>query len=339
MSRAIKFAALLLIILFNLSCSDREAAVQKVIKGFTMGTTYSIKWYSAEETNSTEIVKKDVTRLLDSINRKMSVFIKDSEISRFNRYEGNEWFDVSKETADLFKTALEIHEATDGAFDITIGPLIRLWGFGKDPMKKRVPSDDEIKELLKVTGSRFLEAKDGAIKKLIPSIYCNLSSIAKGYGVDAVGKLMEQKGIKSYLVEIGGETRVRGSKPGGKKWAIGIAEPTSERAGIQEVIEMNNMSMATSGDYHNYFEKDGVRFSHIIDPKTGYPIKHKLASVTVLHQSCMIADAWATALDVMGVKKGLVIAEKNNLAVYMIYRAEDSFKVVMTKKFKKYIGK
>ncbi len=304
-----------------------------------MGTTYTVKWYSADKKNSIPEIKSEIKRILAGLNQTMSVFIKDSEISRFNDYKNTDWFEVEKRTSDLFRIALDIHEKSGGAFDITVGPLIRLWGFGKDPMTRKIPPEEEIDSLLKVIGSRFLEVKDGAIKKTIPSIYCNLSSIAKGYGVDVVSELLEKRGVSSYLVDIGGENRVYGKKPGNKKWHVGIAVPSSERAGVQEIIAPGNMSMATSGDYHNYFEKDGVRFSHIIDPLTGYPIKHTLASVSVLHKSCMHADAWATALDVLGVEKGLKIAEKNKLTVYMIYRDNGKFKVAMTEAFKKYLKK
>jgi thiamine biosynthesis lipoprotein len=221
----------------------------------------------------------------------------------------------------VFLLAQEVSEASGGAFDVTVGPIVNTWGFG--PVKQaRPPTDAEIAAARADVGYRLLaiDAAAGTIAKARPDMYADLSAIAKGFGVDQVARALDARGIGRYMVEVGGEVRVRGTNAAGVPWQVGIERPDETVQRAQLVVPMANVSMATSGDYRNYFEKDGRRFSHEIDPTTGHPIRHRLASVTVLAPECAFADAYATALLVLGPERGYALALKKGLAAYFIER-------------------
>lgn len=311
-------------------------------RGTTMGTTYMIKVVAKgqEDPHSLGVaLRADVEQLLKTVNQQMSTWIEDSEISLFNDYRGNEWYDISADTAFVFNEAIRISQISGGAFDVTVGPVIRLWGFGNKKTYDRIPSDQEIKAVLAQIGYRKLSVRldKPAIKKADPGLYCNLSALAKGFGVDKVGIYLEEKGYDNYVVEIGGEVRAKGAKPGHHPWRIAIATPDGT-SNYQRVLELKNISMATSGDYHSYFEKDGVRYSHLIDPNTGRPITHTLASVTVIHSSCMTADAFATAIYIMGPEKGYDLALSEDIPIFMIIRDQGKFIEKMTPSFEPLIS-
>ncbi len=311
------------------------------IHGRTMGTTYSVKvvipptlTLPVEKRKPT--ISKGIDELLKKVNLLMSTWIEESEISRFNRFRETGWFEVSPDTAKVVAEALRTSRLSGGAFDVTVGPLVNLWGFGPPP-NRQIPTDEQIRVAMKDIGFQNLSVREDppALKKEIPGIYCDLSAIAKGFGVDKVGEYLEAQGFSDYLVEIGGEVRGRGTRPDHDPWHVAIASPgPGGKSPYRKIILLKNMSMATSGDYFNYFEKDGVRFSHTIDPVTGKPITHKLASVSVLHRSCMTADALATAINVLGPDKGYELALKENLAVFLIIREKDGFIEKMTPAFR-----
>ncbi len=329
------------IFLFQCTNYDKKAPPNLIeIHGRTMGTTYMVKVVKAGDSKAaisnerSRQIKAGIDELLKTVNRQMSTWLKDSEISRFNGYRETQWFGVSSDTVRVITEALRVSEISNGAFDITVGPLINLWGFGPAKQEKQIPDDAQIKEVLTKIGFRKLSVRQSppSIKKEEPVLYCSLSAIAKGFGVDKVAEYLESRGFLNYLVEIGGEVRARGINHKGQIWRIGIETPDSISA-LQKIVLLKDMSMATSGDYHNYFEKDGVRYSHTIDPTTGRPIAHKLASVSVIHKSCMTADAMATAIDVLGPVKGYDLGLKENLAVFMVVREKDGFVEKMTPQF------
>lgn len=333
-----------LIILLSTACGKEPPPPPPIansgiitIHGRTMGTTYSIKVVSEEQSKKQDI-KNGIDALLQTVNMDMSTYIEDSGISRFNSHKATDWFDVSPDTARVFNEAQRISELSDGAFDVTVGPLINLWGFGAARHERVVPPDEKILEVKEYTGYNKLAVRltPPALKKEHPRLYCSLSAIAKGFGVDKVGAYLESAGYLDYMVEIGGEIRCRGQKPGNQPWRLAIEKPDGTRT-YQMIIELKDMAMATSGDYHNYFEKDGIRYSHTIDPTTGRPISHNLASVTVLHSTCMTADALATAINVMGPEKGFQLAQKENLAVFMIVRQDGAFAEKQSPEFKRVI--
>ncbi|MBU1101610.1 MAG: FAD:protein FMN transferase [Bacteroidetes bacterium] len=321
---------------FLISCQQNPDDNLHVYNGFTMGTTYSIKVLGESDSSiDYDMLKGKIDSILVEVNRQMSTYIDTSEISKFNKSLANEWISVSADLIKVIDAAKWISSVSGGAFDITVGPLVNLWGFGTENKEFEIPSEDEINQIKPIVGydKVSVDFNANSLSKTTDGISCDLSAIAKGFGVDKVGKYFEHLGIENYLVEIGGEIRTRGINQHGKIWAIGISRPDSY-SGIQQAITLHNLSMATSGDYRNYFEEDGVRYSHTIDPRTGRPIVHNLASVTVLHEDCMMADAIATAIDVLGKKEGLKLAEELDVPVYMIIRKGKVFEEVMSGSFR-----
>ncbi len=325
--------------LFLISCSGNTNENLITFTGTTMGTVYSIKIVKEEgKQNLYDGLQQQIDMVLKEVNMKMSTYIETSEISLFNKSKANEWKTLSEDLAVVISKAEEIYRLSQGAFDITVGPLVNLWGFGPEKRDDDIPSDSTIMARKKNVGMDkiHLDSQNLLIKKDLDGIYCDLSAIAKGYGVDKVGEFLSQKGIKNYMVEIGGEVRTSGKNHKGEPWKIGVTTPDNDLA-IQEIIPLSNLTMATSGDYRNYFEKDGVRYSHTIDPRTGRPITHNLASVTVIHENCMTADAAATAIDVLGPDDGMALAQKMNIAVYMIIRSDSGFVERMNSRFEEFL--
>ena len=326
------------LLLFTLSCTQPIEDVVHSISGQTMGTTYSVKFTSQSPVNIIEI-KNNVNSLLEKVNQQMSTYIPNSELSFFNKSNSTNWVNVSDDLAFVMDAALRICQFTNGKFDITIGPLVNLWGFGPDNKPQKVPSNRDIKKLRAFVGYRNIDVRlnPPSIRKRHPDVYCDLSAIAKGFGVDKISDYLTSKGYNNYLVEIGGELRAKGTKHK-NSWKVGISVP-NQAVTIQETISLNNKSMATSGDYWNYFEENGIRYSHTINPISGKPITHKLASVSIVAESCMEADAIATAIDVMGPEAGLKFAVENELKVYFIVKGENSFETFFTPKFEELISK
>jgi len=298
------------------------------VSGTTMGTSYHIKLAPEAEKNIDLVtLKKKIDSRLSEIDQKMSTYKEDSDLSRFNRYSSDQWLEISPETFTVVAMAQKISELSNGAFDITVGQLVNLWGFGPTIHIEAMPDKNSIQTLLSQVGYRKLEIRQTppALRKANKSIYLDLSAIAKGYAVDAVARLLIENQINNFLVEIGGEIITHGEKHNHQPWVVGIEKPISKQHSIQKRLQLHNVAMATSGDYRNYFEEQGVRYSHTIDPATGFPIKHKLASVTVIDKTCMSADALATAIMVMGPVKGLEFASQQQLAIFMLVKQGDHF--------------
>ncbi len=328
-----------ILVLVFYGCSRPKTGALQVIQGQTMGTFFTIK-YIRRGAQAPVLTDKEIEagihQVLLEVNRQMSTYLAGSEISNFNRCRERDWFPVSAELAWVVDQAIKVSQMSGGAFDITVGPLVNLWGFGPDKKPEKIPADEKISEVRTYVGYQKIAVRlsPPALKKEVPQVYCDLSAIAKGFGVDQVGQYLESLGIADYLVEIGGEIRGRGKNQNNRWWRVGISTPESQ-PGIQKVVSLKNSAMATSGDYRNYFEEKGIRYSHTIDPATGRPITHKLASVTVIHDSCTFADAVATAINVLGADKGYELALKENLDVLLISRGEDRFIEKMTPGFKK----
>ena len=329
----IKAAALLIVLFLLAGCANDSVPVH--LKGRAIGTTYSIVAYELPDSLSAEDLSRGVEQVVADVNSVMSLFKPDSELSRFNAHEGRDWFPVSKELAEVVRTAETISLLTGNGFDITVAPLVNLWGFGPDKRPDKVPSDTQIRQAQDEVGSDYIEVRTDppALRKLKPSITIDLAAIAKGYCVDAVADWLENNGVASFMVEIGGEIRTLGNKPGDAPWRIAVEKPVAGGRALQAVIALSGKSMATSGDYRNYFEADGKRYSHIIDPTTGRPITHTLASVSVVEQSCTMADALATGLMVLGPEKGIELAQKNKLSAFFIVKTPDGFVQTVTGDF------
>lgn len=339
----IKPILIVLLVISLTSCfpSNDSAKKEILLQGRTMGTTYNIKVVATAEQVETLQLQQKIDEVLKKVNQEMSTYIPDSEISRFNKSTSLEPVAVSDGFARVLAESIRLGELSGGKLDITVGPLVNLWGFGPELRPETVPSDELLASTRARVGLKNLHLKGNQLSKDIPNLYVDLSTTAKGYGVDVVAELIEKNGMTNYLVEIGGEMRVRGFKHTGELWAIAIEKPIFDPSGnhraVQQVIIPKDNAVATSGDYRNYFEADGQRFSHIIDPDTGRPINHNLVSVTVIESSSMTADGLSTTLMVMGAEKGLEFAIKNDLAALFIYKSENGFTEEFTVKFKQYL--
>ncbi|WP_163937514.1 FAD:protein FMN transferase [Paraferrimonas sp. SM1919] len=327
--------ALIGLAFFVMGCSPKAHIVS--LSGATMGTTYHVKFVTNETVNSQQI-QAEIDALLGKVNDQMSTYQLDSELSQFNQMGIGEMA-VSADTIKVAAAALALYQLTDGALDVSLGPLVNLWGFGPDKRPLKAPTDEQIKRTQLQTGIHQFAIEGNRLIKYDSALYIDLSSIAKGYGVDVIASYLQGSGYVNFLAEIGGEVRTNGTKPDGQPWRIAIEKPNSEGRSIQSVIAPGNLGLATSGDYRNYFEENGQRLSHLIDPRTGKPIAHNLASVTVLHESVMIADGLATALIVMGTEAGLALANKENLAVMFIERSAEQYKVIYSQSFERFLNK
>lgn len=335
------FVVLLTISIAACFPSNDSAKSEILLQGQTMGTTYNIKVVATLEQVKALRLRNKIDVLLKQVNQEMSTYIPDSEISQFNQSNSGEVFTVSDGFARVLKESIRLGELSNGKLDITVGPLVNLWGFGPEQRPEKVPSEAMLTSTSARVGLENLHLKGNQLSKDIPNLYVDLSTTAKGYGVDVVAELIESNGIVNYLVEIGGEMRLKGFKHTGELWAIAIEkpilDPSGEQRAVHQVIIPKDNAVATSGDYRNYFEADGKRFSHIIDPETGRPINHNLVSVTVIHPSSLTADGLSTTLMVMGTEKGLEFAESNNLAALFIYKTDNGFSERFTIKFKQYL--
>ncbi len=304
------------------------------IEGRTMGTTYHITWvanssFSAEQT--ADLQAKIDLRLLD-INQAMSTYIPNSELSLFNKTASGTAQKVSVPLYRVLEMARKISVQSAGAYDITVGPLINLWGFGPDKRVTKAPSDAQIAAIRQRVGYQHLKLLADNIIKKEADLYLDLSSIAKGYAVDQLAEIVADAGFTAYLVEIGGELVSRGLKPQSQPWRIAIESPIAGRT-VQRVVRVDDIAVATSGDYRNYFEDQGRRYSHIIDTATGRPITHNLASVTVLAGNCALADGLATAFLAMGVEKSYLYAIDNGIEAFFIIKGKAGFIEKMTPGF------
>jgi thiamine biosynthesis lipoprotein len=263
---------------------------------------------------------------LDGVNERMSTWEPASELSRFNQHRSTTPFALSAPTLRVLALARRVSEQTGGAFDITVRPLVAIWGFGAGArLPGYEPDAEELETLRKRVGYDLvkLDADAGTARKLDPAVECDLSAIAKGFAVDEVARALLDLGHADFLVEVGGEMRAQGERPGGGPWRVAIEKPDPEGRAVHAVVPLANQAMATSGDYRSFYEAGGRRRSHIVDPRTGRPVAHGLASVSVVHPETVLADAWATGLTVLGLDAGAALAEAEGIAAYLIARLPD----------------
>lgn len=284
-----------------------------ILVGQTMGTSYSITLKGSVSRRAIAQLSREIEETLVEISQHMSTWDPTSEISRFNQSTSTVPFRVSAPFAQVVRSALALSRSSGGAFDPTLQPLLNLWGFGSQAEERKVPSDAEIAVAKAQTGWRKLQVDEADhLQKRTPTLALNLGSIAKGYGVDALAQLLDQKGHENWFAEIGGEVVVRGTNPDDVPWRIGIEWPTTNpmMEKLKGIVHLSEGAVATSGSYHNYIEEGGVIYSHILDPRSGRAVLSDTASVTVIAPRCMIADGMATALFVMGADEGLAWVER-----------------------------
>ena len=352
------FCLSLLILLTLQACNgktnkDSDSRFTYYLEGPTMGTQYHIKVVMDNELKGEAgdaflaELEESVRKRLIEINQEMSTYIDDSQLSLFNKYEVDSWYPVSQDLFDVLKVSREVSEESSGAFDVTVGPLVNLWGFGPE-RKQKIPSDAEIDKAIVKTGYKkiqILAAQDDETDtvihktqvKKVSDVYVDLSAVAKGFACDLLARDFKQKGLEDFMIEIGGELFVSGLSGKAKPWAIGVEKPSLLQKGALQAVGISNVGVATSGDYRNYYEVDGVRASHTIDPLTGRPIEHRLVSVTVVADTAAKADAYATAINVLGEVDGFALAQKLKLAAYFIERGKKDYSIKYTPEFKQYM--
>ena len=316
------FVGALFVVLANRSAEPPFVILQ--FTGETMGTTYMVKVaVPSKKKPDSKVIASTIESTLGSVNASMSTYVADSELSTFNKMKSTDPIPASDGLVFVLTEALAISQGSVGAFDPTIGPLVNAWGFG--PQKNTTPpTPAEIASLKHQIGYKKLSVDEEkkSVRKAIPGLYVDLSAIAKGYGVDQVSLELRRLGLVDHLVEIGGEVRSQGKNQRRVPWRLAIQRPVAEPGEIHQnvIISLGTAAMATSGDYRNYYEANGQRVSHTIDPRTGRPIKHTLASVTVIAETCTQADGWATALNVLGPNQGYALAEKMGMKAFFLVR-------------------
>lgn len=314
-----------------------RAPRQLSLEGLTMGTSYHINYLPGVATPEAAVIKQNIDEKLDKVNAQMSTYRDDSELSRFNLYRQTDQFVVSEDTALVMSEALRLATLSHGALDVTVGPLVNLWGFGPDKRPEKIPTDDTVTQIRERTGYHNLSVEGNLVRKAHPELYVDLSTIAKGFGVDKVANYLQSQGVENYMVEIGGEIRTKGKNAAGRGWRIAIEKPVTFERAAQRIIAPGDNGLATSGDYRNYYELNGERYSHIIDPVTAKPIKHKLVSVSVIHPSSMTADGLSTMFMVMGPEKGYELAKSRHIPALFVVKTEHGFKELQTHDFGQYI--
>jgi len=305
---------LVLVGIFCYSCKNQNSF--QYYEGETMGTTFHIKYQSPDKV----VYSREIDSLLYFVNQSLSTYISNSTISKFNQAEKESFSDTFFEK--VFLKSKEIYKKSSGAFDPTVMPLVNAWGFGFDS----IPTVDSfiIDSLLNFIGFDHVSLNNGKIVKDQNGIMLDFSAIAKGFGVDVIGFFFESKNIQHYMVEIGGEVRVKGHNANGDLWQVGIEKPDENERVLNAILNISNKSIATSGNYRNFYYKDGKRYAHTINPETGYPIAHNLLSATVVSNDCMTADAWATAFMVLGKYRAIQIDEMDeSIDIYLIYENND----------------
>jgi thiamine biosynthesis lipoprotein len=336
MIRLFHRTGILLIVALLFACRQASGpGVWMKLGGSTQGTYYSVTYFTADSTDYQE----DLEKLLGDFDQSLSNYIDTSLISRFNRSNKGIIPDHYLETC--FNCAREVTEATGGAFDITVAPLVNAWGFGFTEASE--VDSALIDSLLNYVGMDKVRISGGEIRKDLPGVMLDVNAIAQGYAVDVLCGFLESRGIVNYLVDIGGELRTRGRNPDGSAWRVGIDRPVEglqiSGADLQAIVKVRDRSLATSGNYRKFYIRNGVKYAHTIDPKTGYPVQHRLLSASVMAEDCMRSDAYATAFMVMGFRKSReFLLDHPEMDAYLIYNDETgNYKVWFTRGMKKLI--
>lgn len=325
--------ALMAGVLLNTGCGNNEI---QVYEGYAQGTTYNIKCAGPGQTDASAMIDS----VLEYVDMAFSTYVGESKISMFNYNE--EGVTLDSVELELIALAMQVYKVTEGAFDPTVLPLVNAYGFGHEKDWDEVDLDsfplDSLMDLVAMEEIAIIGRKMIKGRK---EIQMDLNGIAQGYTVDLIAFELGRLGIFNYLVEVGGELRAMGKKPNGDAWKIGIDQPSEEAEGrpLQQIIEVRNLAVATSGNYRKFYEKDGVKYGHTIDPRTGKPVRHHLLSATVLADDCALADALATAFMVMGTEQALALAERvEEVEVYLIYEEEGEYREAFSSRFKELTG-
>ncbi|KKB04183.1 FAD:protein FMN transferase ApbE [Pantoea anthophila] len=318
------------------ACDKPAAEPALVLEGKTMGTVWRVSLAGVDQARKAELQQR-IQQRLDADDAELSTWKPDSALSRFNQSRDLTPQPVSENMADIVTTALRIGRKTGGAMDITVGPLVNLWGFGPTKQPVHTPDAAQIAAARAETGLQHLRVVQGAggqwLHKDLPGLYVDLSTVGEGFATDHLARLMEQLGINNYLVSVGGAVLSRGLNAQQQPWRVAIQKPTDRENAVQARVDLQGHGISTSGSYRNYYELDGKRISHVIDPVTGRPIEHKLVSATVIATTALEADGWDTGLMVLGTEKAKALALEQHLAVYLISKQGDKFVSWMSPQF------
>ncbi len=315
-------------------------------QGRTMGSPYTVKIVDGKLTEAQVVaIKVEIENCLTEVNRQMSNYQPDSELSRFNKAPANAPFKVSPEFGKVIRFSLELSRLSDGAFDPTLGPLINLWGFGETTSQHAVPPDADIKAAISKTGWHHLTENDaGEMTKDLPGLAVDLGAVAKGFGTDQMFHVLQGHGLQNIYVSIAGEVRVLGHNPHGTKWMVGISVPVDhwrDDKPMAAMVSISNQALSTSGDYQKFFvDEKGRRLCHIIDGKTGIPVQHNLAAVTIVAPESMLADGYATTAFVLGVEAGMkfIDSRPDSAALFIIREKDGKFRQIPSSKFEALTG-
>ncbi|MBV7478355.1 FAD:protein FMN transferase [Pseudomonas sp. PDM31] len=294
------------------------------ISGPTMGSTYSIKYVRHAGLPAPENVRAEVEKILSEVDRQMSTYRSDSDIERFNALPANHCRAMPAPILELVRVGEQLSRQSEGSFDLTVEPLLNLWGFGPQAREEKVPGAQALAEVRQRVGHAHLRIEGDQLCK-DAAVEVDFNSVAAGYAVDTIAAKLDQSGIHDYLVEVTGELKASGRKPDGAPWRIALEEPRDDRQVVERIIAVDGFGLSTSGDYRNYFEQDGRRFSHTFDARTGAPVSHTLASVTVIHPSALMADGLSTLLLILGPERGWDYAEKHDIGAFFVIRADTGF--------------
>jgi len=318
--RTISRGVLTLLCFALASAGCRPAPEQLSLSGPTMGTLYSVKVVAPPKGLDAAALRATIDEVLARIDAGMSGYRPDSEVSRFNASRSTDWIPVSSDLEYVIKAAIDVGASSDGAFDVTVAPLVEAWGFGATGEPATLPTDEEIAALKATVGSTHLQTQvqPPALRKQIPGLTVDLNGIAPGYAVDLLAERLLSLGATRFMIDIGGEVRAHGRNARDEPWHIAIERPEAIEAPPYGVLQLDGVAVSTSGEYRHFYARDGKRYSHTIDPRTGRPVDHSLAAVVVIAPSCMLSDAWATAFNVLGTEEGWRVAQQMNMAVMFI---------------------
>lgn len=313
-------------VIFLTACAPKHELKSSQFAGETMGTTYHVTVVSSADFQLPDDLAASIQGWMEAVNHSMSTYLPDSELSKLNAAPVGEWLPVSPMMLEVLQTARRVSEMTAGAFDITIAPLVDIWGFGPVDTHDQVPAESALAQVRQRVGFDHLQLRENppAIKK-DRDLQLDLSAVAKGFAADYVARQLAQLGLNDCLVEIGGDLLVKGHNPAGEIWRIGVEKPSFDREGVQQAILVTDRGVATSGDYRNFFRQNGRIYTHILDPRLGRPVERSVASVTVIAETGALADALATGFTVLGADEALALAERRNIPVYLIIRGEKGF--------------
>ncbi len=302
------------------ACGWRASTPAIEVRGPAMGASYSIKFVQPPASLTEDRLRLEVEAILGEITQQFSTYDPDSELSRLNQDPSTGWQNISDNLYKVIEAGLRISRLSDGAFDTTVAPIVDLWGFGPNFRPDNIPAESEIRRELRRVGFKHLRLRTSpaAVYRGRPDIDIDLNALVPGYAADVIATRLEQIGVSRYLVDIGGEMRLKGLNAQGQAWQVAIEQPQAGQQGMLRQLSLTDTAISTSGNYRNFFEIKGKRYSHEIDPRTGYPVSHGAASVTVIAETAMEADAWSTALLVLGPAQGIKIAERERIAVLFV---------------------